>query len=154
MFALLSSLSLNYIINVTAIKDVQFSVVGFGGKGIEKEPQVHTMEGRLFNSRDKLVRVTDNFGNEPGSHDDVIAAVYYAAMLPFRAGVAKSIILVTCDLDSCQEKSVEYKILEDVLSERDIRLHYLLEHQFTSGKKASDIFGEYICQIYEDQCTN
>lgn len=119
-------------------------MVGFGGKGVEQQPHVHTMEGRLFNSRDKLVRVVENFGTEAGDHDDVMEAVHYAAKLPFRAGVAKSIVLITCDLKSCQEKSINYLELQNILFERDIRLHYLLEHEFvTKTGKPVGIYGAF-----------
>ena len=125
-----------------SIKDIEFAVVGFGGKGVEQGPHIHTMEGRLFNSREKLVRVVDNFDTEAGDHDDVMGAVHYAAKLPFRAGVAKSIILITCDLAACQEKSINYLDLQEILIERDIKLHYLLEHEFATKKgKPTSIYG-------------
>ena len=121
-------------------------MIGFGGQGVESGPQIHTMEGRLFNNRDKMSRVTDSFSTDSGDHVDVMAAIHFAAMLPFRAGVAKSIVLITCEIDSCEEKSIDYLDLQDVLFERDIRLHYILEHEFVTKKgKGVSIFGKLFC---------
>lgn len=101
------------------------------------------MEGALFNSRDKLVHVVENFNTEAGKHDDVMEAVHFAANLPFRAGVAKAIVLITCDLKSCQDNSIDYLELQDLLFDRDIKLHYLLEHEFATKKgKSVGIYGK------------
>lgn len=141
-----------------AIKDLQFSVVGFGGTGVRGSPRVHTMDGALFNSHDKLVRVIESFSTEAGKHDDVMEAVHFAANLPFRAGVAKAIILITCDLKSCQDNSIDYLELQDLLFDRDIRLHYLVEHEFATKKgKSVDIYGKRkflsrCCYITCDKC--
>ena len=123
-----------------SIKKPRFSVVGYGGKD---EPHSHTMDGELFNSKYKFSKATENFHVTQTETEDALEALEYAARLPFRAGVSKSIILVPCA--DCTEQAVNYADVQRLLFQRDIRLHVLKQEDFKlkADKTTSYIFGKY-----------
>jgi hypothetical protein len=68
-----------------------------------------------------------------------------AAKYPFRAGVAKSIVLLTCS--ECTEQAARYNEIEHNLKMRGISLHVIMDHEFTlssdiSTPKTNYLFGE------------
>merc|ERR1712170_13226 len=103
------------------------------------------MEAELFNSKFKFPQALQNF--EIDSEDiygteDPLSAIAFAAKLPFRTGVSKSIIVLPCS--ECFERSSSYAEVQKLLLQRDIRLHVLKQHDFelkTPGKETSYIFG-------------
>ena len=79
-----------------------------------------------------------------GDHtEDPLAALEYAIHYPFRAGVAKVIMLIPCD--TCYEYTTSYNDVADLLKDLNITLVTLLQNQFQvdkSNPSTSYIFGE------------
>ena len=124
-----------------SIRRPRFSVVGYAGEKSLSEPHTHTMDGELFNTKYKFEKATENFQITQSSAEDALEALEYAARLPFRAGVSKSIILVPCE--DCTEQAVNYADVQRLLFQRDIRLHVLKQKDFElkADKSTSYIFG-------------
>ena len=77
------------------------------------------------------------------SKEKAIDALDLAARYPFRAGVSKSIILLTCE--TCSENIVTYADMVELLLKRDIKLHLMTPHDFrmkSNSPKASNIWGK------------
>lgn len=129
----------------TGLRDVRFAVVGFGGSDHLASAHVHTMDGQIFAEASLLSGAIHSFSTESvpnAEQPDAMGALAYAAKLPFRAGVSKSLILVACD--SCQEVSVRYSDIQRVLVQTDIRLHVLSPQRIglkSRSPKTSLIFG-------------
>ncbi len=124
------------------LKDNRYGLVGYGGKGILSKPHIYTVNGQVFAAKNKFGDFLENFFITESGSEDALDALRYAATYPFRAGVSKSIILVPCE--SCNEASVTYPEMQQLLFSRDIHLHLLLHHKFqlrTSSTKTSYIFG-------------
>jgi len=53
------------------------------------------MEGQIFNDADKFAMGLENmkFNKGSGYYSNALSAVMYAAQLPFRVGVTKTIVL-------------------------------------------------------------
>jgi len=76
----------------------------------------------------------DNFDLEAGTDVDVMEAVIYAAQLPFRAGVSKTMILLACS--ECTERKQRYSDVQRLLVNNDIHLHVLV-HEILRLKSRS-----------------
>ncbi len=128
------------------LKKPQFSVVGYGGQGPLSNPHSHTMDGEIFNSKFKFPKAMQNFPLVDLPNEDALEALEYAARLPFRAGVSKSVILVPCA--TCTEQAVNYADVQRLLLQRNIRLHVLKQEDFElkADKSTSYIFGG--CQFF------
>jgi hypothetical protein len=125
-----------------AMTATRYAIVGYGGQGSNAKPHVHTMDGQIFNTRDKILLGIENFHTEAGDHQDAFDAIRFAAHLPFNTGVSKTIVLLPCA--SCQQGPVTFSEVQQLLLIRDIRLHVLLEHNFElrgSSPKTAYIFG-------------
>jgi hypothetical protein len=108
------------------ITSTRFAVVGFGGKqGHLSKPHVHTMDGQIFNTADKLTLAINNFDLEPGTESDELFALQIAAQLPFRAGASKTVVLAGCD--ACQETETRYSDVQRILLGADVHLHVLVQ---------------------------
>ncbi len=129
------------------IKKPQFSVVGYGGEGPLSNPHSHTMDGEIFNSKYKFGKAMQSFPIASLPNEDALEALEYAARLPFRTGVSKSIILLPCG--ACTEQAVNYADVQRLLFQRDIRLHVLTQQHFQlkADKSTSYIFGEFSSAI-------
>jgi hypothetical protein len=112
----------------TGINNNRYSIVGYGAAGSLHTPHIRTMDGQIFNTHDKILLGLDDFTQVYGDSADAMTAIYYASKLPFRAGVSKSIIIVPCT--PCMEIGTSYADVQQVLMQRDIHLHVLLEHNF------------------------
>jgi len=85
----------------------------------------------------------DNFDLESGRDADVMAAISYAARLPFRAGASKSLILLACD--QCTEQQQRYSDLQRQLVNNDIHLHVLVHEVLrlkSRSPKTAYIYGK------------
>jgi len=110
------------------LRNNQFGLIGFGGTGVHDVAHTHTVDGQLFNDARKFQEAANSlvFTSE-GVRGRAMDAIQMAAQYPFRTGVAKSIVLVTCD--TCAKSSVSMRDLEAMLRMRGITLHVLREHQ-------------------------
>ena len=124
------------------IRDNRFGLVGYGGEGVDNLPHTHTIKSKLFGAAESLRIGTANLDTKPGAYKDVRAAVKFAAQYPFRAGVAKAVILVPCS--KCSQSKMSENAIKQILHDRDIVLHVLQNEDFTLNvktPKASNIIG-------------
>ena len=127
----------------TGLSNNRYSLVGYAGDSINS----HTMEGQIFNDASKFAMGIESlqFVNL-GPNTDPLTAVLRASNMPFRTGVSKSIILVSCS--PCTEASgYTYTSLNSVLQQRDITLHILRQTGIQLKNNRSPktrIYGGYI----------
>ena len=105
----------------------------------------HTIEGQLMSDARKFSQGLETLNFEGvGEETDALLAVRKAAAYPFRAGVSKTIVLVTCS--ACEEARVSQARLRAVLQDMGISLHVLREHSFevqdTENPTSSFLFGK------------
>ena len=86
------------------INNNRFALVGFGGEGVHDLPHPHTIDGALFNDATRFRLGVDALEFADDGNNDTLAAILRAANYPFRAGVSKNIILISCS--DCQYKTV------------------------------------------------
>ena len=134
---------LNKAMNLEGITSTRYALVGFGGKSHMGTAHIHTMDGQIFYTASKVLQ--SNFETaEAGTERDALAAIRYAARLPFRAGASKTIILLPCD--SCREETIRYTDIQRALLYSDIRLHVLVQDLIklkSQSAKTAYIFGEF-----------
>ena len=110
------------------------------------------MEGQIFNDASKFAMGVESlkFVNL-GPYTDPLTAVMKASNLPFRTGVSKAIVLVSCS--PCTEATgYSFNSLNSVLQQRDITLHILRQTGFQlkdNRSPKSKIYGKYLFE-----CTN
>lgn len=124
------------------IQNNRFAVVGYGGPGqLLSRPHIRTAEGQIWANR-KSIQVAledlplhDGGSNVQGS--DIPAALRYAVNLPYRVGVSKQFVLVSCNGNECQASS--YADTLTLLIENDIKLHLLQPRDFVvKGRNNTD----------------
>ncbi len=119
-------------------------MVGFAADGWFESAHTHTMQNEIFNDRLKFDQALQNFNMvERSDVEDPLSAVEFAARLPFRTGVSKTIVLIPCG--DCREMGASYLDVQQLLLNRDIRLHVLRQQDFRLSKDtptSSYIFGE------------
>src|SRR6218665_1049011 len=141
---------LNTAMTREELSDTRYAIVGFGGKDHLTTPHIHTMDGQIFNTANKISQGLNKFDLEAGELRDPMAAIRYAAKLAFRAGASKTFILLACD--TCTENSIRYRDLQRALLDGDVRLHVMvqsligLKSQSQSAKTAY-IFGKNLSRI-------
>jgi len=123
----------------------KFGLIGFGGAEIHNNEHTHTVGGQIFGSAQDFERsISTLIFNKEGDNTDVFKALRMAAKYPFRAGVAKSVVLLTCS--ECTEQNARFKEIEHNFLQRGISLHVIMDHEFTlssdiSTPKTSLLFG-------------
>lgn len=111
--------------------DIRYGIVGFGGQGPHAEPSTNTIKGQIMSNsvRDVSRSLASFTFDGPRPEDaDVMSAVRFAAMYPFRMGVSKTLVVLPCA--ECREGATRYTELQRILIERDIRLNLLMDHTF------------------------
>ena len=126
------------------LKNTRFGLVAYGGDGIHTKPHSHTVGGQIFEDARKMRNSFQSLQMEGSGESDTLGAIAVAADYPFRIGVSKSIILVTCGV--CKEAEVDYDDVADMLEDMDITLHVLSEYEFTmegasKSPKTNYLFG-------------
>lgn len=104
----------------------RFAVLGFGGKSgsVFAQPHIRTADGgQIWTNRKSIQAVLDNMQYDGSEASDVNAALRFAVNLPFRVGVSKQFILVSCEDAKCSASS--YADTLTLLIENDVRLHLL-----------------------------
>merc|ERR1712203_324324 len=125
--------------NPTPIINNRFAVVGYGSddERLGPVPHVYTMSSEIFSSADKVPMAfnrLDATGRHGNYSSEVFNALKYAARLPFRPGVSKTIILVTCDNSGKNDGSF-YGDAMTMLKEDGITLHHLSPTNIAIGKR-------------------
>ena len=86
------------------IANNHFAVVGYGPSGHDDLalPHTYTIASQVFSVPSNVALTfkrlkTTVGGNVTDSTSDVFSALQYATHLPFRPGVSKTFVLITCD---------------------------------------------------------
>ncbi|XP_006820902.1 apolipophorins-like [Saccoglossus kowalevskii] len=117
------------------LQDNRFGLVGYGGDHVHSKEHSHTIDSKLFNKGRKFILGSDSLVfSENSKNNDTFLALRKAASYPFRTGVAKSIILLTCS--DCRSSAISYDEISSILKKQGISLHILSDNGF-SIKKAS-----------------
>ena len=94
----------------TGYNDTRFGLAAFGGAGCHDAPHEHTINHQIFNNESSqfvLGRDALEFSDE--GNNDTFLALRLAANYPFRAGVAKHIVLLSCSACSKDDTRVSTK---------------------------------------------
>jgi len=124
------------------MKNSRYSVVGYGGEGVMGNAHTHTMNGAIFNSPDKLLLALEGFEAMKSGNADGLEALAFASRLPFRAGVGKTIIMIPCS--ACGVSGVSYADVQQVLMQKNIHVHMLMQHNFQLTVNKEDPVSAYI----------
>ncbi|KAK3927268.1 Apolipophorin, partial [Frankliniella fusca] len=112
----------------------RFAVVGFGGNETEtfRAPHAISTEGQTWITGRHLDKAFDGLSMSadepsPTAVQDAYDALWYAARLPFRAGVSKTLVLVACHECSgdASEQANSFSDAVDMLTDGDFSLHVL-----------------------------
>jgi len=125
------------------MRNNRYGLVSFGGQGALNENQVHTIDGEFFSDLKGFRKVADLDFSQDGVNTDSMSAVHSATKYPFRSGVSKNIILVTCG--SCQDMGSFQKV-KDTVTSMGFVFHVLKSHEFQlsgdmSTPKTNYLFG-------------
>nr|QXG07832.1 apolipoprot-like protein [Tritia obsoleta] len=116
------------------LTDNRFGMVSYAGNGSQDLQLVHTIEGQVFGDPGNFLKAAENLRlTYPSQRGDVEAALQKAAQYPFRAGVAKVLVLLPCS--AC---SGDLYVLGQVLSSYGFQLHVINEQNFALGGDDSD----------------
>ncbi len=127
----------------------RYAVIGYGGRGkLLNRPHIRTTEGQIWSNRKSVQTTLEDLPLvEENQISDITAAIRYAVNMPFRVGVSKQIILVSCGSD-CQAKS--YADTLTLLIENDIKLHLIQPRDLiVKGRNNSD---ELKAIIFIERC--
>lgn len=123
---------INVALRSKELKNNQFGLIGYGGEGIHNDDHTHTVSGKILGNSKEFSKAVENLQvNIVGENTDVFKALRKAAKYPFRAGVAKSIVLLTCS--ECTEQAARYNEIAYNLRTRGISLHVIMNHEFLLG---------------------
>ncbi|XP_071953839.1 apolipophorins-like [Antedon mediterranea] len=128
--------SLNTELKKKGMKENRFGLVGFGGPNIHDIPHMHTIDHQIFNHQRKLQLGIDSLEFGEGGNNDTFKALEKAANYPFRAGVAKNIILISCS--QCKDSKMTYMRISRTIIKRGINFNILMNYNFT-GKAGKDV---------------
>lgn len=111
------------------IQQNRFAVVGYGGRGgsLFEKPHIRTTDGgQVWSHRKGIQLALEDLplaDEQASAPSDIHAALRYAVNLPFRVGVSKQFVLVSCGDNECQSSS--YADTLTLLIENDVKLHLL-----------------------------
>jgi hypothetical protein len=126
----------------TGLTNNRFGLVGYGGYGVHYEANTHSFEGKIMTTSDKVSQSMQSMQMNGESIGDATKAIQMATVYPFRTGVSKTIVLVTCN--GCQTRAGSYSWMLQQLKDFDIKLHVLLEHQYEVKGEAKQARTAYL----------
>lgn len=139
------ALMVDKALNNKGLGNNRFGLIGFGGEGVHDLPHSHTITGQLMGPSRQMKSAAESlvFSDE-GHSKDAIGALKLAAGYPFRAGVAKTVIMMTCA--PCGYSSQLGEVEKEMLT-AGIQLHMMVEHEFTTSSqeaapKTSYLYGK------------
>jgi hypothetical protein len=106
--------------------DNRFTLIGFNGEAPRDQPHIQTSEGSIWVKSSSFKRAIEinGFGSIGMKVASIHDAVQFAARLPFRAGVGKAMLLVSCT--PCDVKDTQiFSDSLNMLLERDISFNYI-----------------------------
>lgn len=124
------------------IQQNRFAVVSYGGRGGEvfQKPHIRTADGGQIWSHRKGIQLALEdlkLADQQSATSDIHAALRYAVNLPYRVGVSKQFVLVSCGGNECQASS--YADTLTLLIENDVKLHLLQPRDIVvKGRNSSD----------------
>jgi hypothetical protein len=129
--------------NTRQFVDNRFGLLAFGGEGVHDLPHIHTIDGQIFNEKRPLrLQGLPELAFGADGNNDTLAAILAAANYPFRAGVAKHIIFLSCS--KCQfmyNRMTAYRDVADAVLRQGIQLNFLMDNPLelvpTRGKNTS-----------------
>merc|ERR1719187_561742 len=143
LLGLISSLQKAY--KAEGLKNNLFGLAAFGGPGVHNDPHFHTIEGEIMNTDRKFVRGVRALEFEDATPLNFVegAIAFAAKNYPWRAGVKRNIIVVSCS--ACSKDRIPSAVLDlsAVLTETKVHVHMLrdLELSFRGGKRAANVLG-------------
>jgi hypothetical protein len=135
----------------------RFGLVGYGGEGVHSKEHTHTIDSELFNKARKFLLGSDSLVfSRHTENNDTLRAVLAAAQYPFRSGVAKNIILLTCSQCRESESTISYSHMLTKLREQGITLHVLTNNNFNVKKtgKTALVYGFDVKSVYTSKDIN
>ncbi|XP_014226324.1 uncharacterized protein LOC106652091 isoform X2 [Trichogramma pretiosum] len=134
--------AINKELQEAGMRDNRWSLVTFGGRGVYEKARSLVVDNAVF-ARD-AARFAEYFERVPvaeGGSQDIFEAIRFAAQLSFRAGVAKTFVLMPCSKCDPDAQTLDYSTLYHALQERGISLHILMDGEFHFDKgRLSKIF--------------
>ena len=125
------------------IQQNRFAVVGYGGRGGQtfQQPHVRTADGgQIWSNRKGIQPALEDLPlaeTQTAAPSDIHAALRYAINLPYRVGVSKQFVLISCGGSECQAGS--YADALTLLIENDVTLHLLQPRDIiVKGKNSSE----------------
>lgn len=117
------------------LADNRWSLVVFGADGVFDRPRSVVFDGQVFTKN--VARFIDYFDHVPvgDGNRDIFDAIVFATKLVFRAGVSKTFVLMPCSHCEPENQTLDYSVLHEVLLERDIKLHILMDGDFEFEKE-------------------
>ncbi|XP_039297130.1 LOW QUALITY PROTEIN: uncharacterized protein LOC111054146 [Nilaparvata lugens] len=112
----------------------RFAVVSYGGVGLYAEPRLMTVDGMDFTTARLLHEHLAHLPSEAGPRPDVFDALRFTFSLQYRAGVSRTLIVVLCSDCSPQNSSLDFSTLRQMMADRSITLHLLMDHEFSVEK--------------------
>uniref|UniRef100_A0A1B6I431 Vitellogenin domain-containing protein n=1 Tax=Homalodisca liturata TaxID=320908 RepID=A0A1B6I431_9HEMI len=114
----------------------RFAVVVYGGDDVFDEPHNLIYNDEVFISYKHVAQLLTHIPIGNGN-PDTFKAIRFASKLNFRPGVSKTFILIPCS--SCDNNGTfDYSALHQVLIERDIKVHILMNVDFGLEKVRSN----------------
>ncbi|XP_046746375.1 uncharacterized protein LOC124411334 [Diprion similis] len=126
---------LNMEFNELQLDDLRWSLVTFGADGVYDQPRSLVINGDTFTNDHK--HFTTYFDHIPigNGTQDIFAALRYASLLEYRAGVSKTFILLPCSHCDPQHQMLDYSVLHQVMLEHEVTLHILVDADFQLEKE-------------------
>ncbi|CAI9743195.1 apolipophorins-like [Octopus vulgaris] len=119
--------SLDDIFYKSGMKHIRYGLVGFGGKNMP-EQYARTLGSELLFSASSFSNILPEIKYDGFAGSDPMAAVQFATKYPFRSGLRKTIVLLSCT-PSVEKTATYYEAFEE-LKKLDIALHLLQDYTF------------------------
>ncbi|XP_071443259.1 uncharacterized protein [Hetaerina americana] len=140
------AIKLDTAMRARGLRDNRFALVGFNGgysstrrhrgeggmmaSRVFGGPHTHTVDGKIWSNKRHFEKAFHNMqfdgreGTGPGGRTTPMEALWYAARLPFRDGVSKTVVLIMCG-DCKDATDAAYADAVGMLLEGDLTLHVL-----------------------------
>ncbi|XP_014669661.1 PREDICTED: apolipophorins-like [Priapulus caudatus] len=133
----------------------RYALVGYGGYGVHDAPHVHTSKSRVFTTEPLSLAFDRLVIDGSEGTNDTMRAVEFATELPFRSGVSKTIVLITCSGCESEYMTMDYTKLQRQLLENGFKLHIMSDYnlRFKGAKRSSKnrqllgIDGKSVCTL-------
>lgn len=109
--------------------------MAFGGKSPFDEPRSIVYNSKIFtHDHRELTHYFNHIKMENGKNIDIFHAIVSASKLIFRPGASKTFILIPCTECVSEEMKLDYSAVMQLLLENGIKLHVLMDGDFSFDK--------------------